>query len=138
MIWAILGWLLFGGSGGVYGASALMLTEEGNEELIGAISAIVSQDDRRQSAIQPLTELQADIRNFEKLFKNSGEKLNKLYQSHDSMSHEASAILDELNKSWEEGQARALDARFKLRDSLTEQEWDSLFGADAGDGSGAT
>ena len=137
MIWAILGWLLFSGSGSVYGASALMLTEDGNEELIGAISAIVSQDDRRQSAIQPLTELQADIRSFEKLFKNSGEKLNKLYQSHDSMSHEASAILDELNKSWEEGQARALDARFKLRDSLTEQEWDSLFGADSGDGSGA-
>lgn len=132
MIWAILGWLLFGGSGGAYGQSALMLTEEGNKELIASISEIIIEDDRRQRAIQPLENLQAEIRNFETLFNDSGKQLNELYLSHDSMSDDANVILDGLNTAWEEGQAQALDARFELRDSLTAQEWESLFGVDPG------
>ena len=130
MIWAMLGWLLFGGSGGAYGQSALMLTEDGNKELIASISEIVIEDERRQKAVQPLEDLQVEIRSFETLFNDSGQQLNELYLSHESMSEDANVILDALNSAWEVGQAQALDARFELRDSLTEQEWESLFGAD--------
>jgi len=36
-------------------------------------------------------------------------------------------ILEDLNSSWESSQQSALDLRFKLKESMTEDEWAALF-----------
>jgi hypothetical protein len=38
------------------------------------------------------------------------------------------ALLGDLNAEWAAGQERALNARFALRDVLTEEEWSAFFG----------
>ena len=128
MIWALLAWFLFGASGS--GQNALMLNSEGADDLIISIESAVNDEGRRQSAVQTIEELKTDIAEFEQEFLDSGEQLNQLYANHEDTSEEISSIFVNLNSSWEAGQVKALDARFGLRKSMTEDEWQSVFGTE--------
>ena len=128
MIWALLAWFLFGASVG--SQDALMLSSEGADDLISSIETAVNDEGRGRSAVQTVEELKTDIAEFEQVFLDSGEQLNLLYAKHEDTSEEMSSILADLNSNWEVGQAKALDARFDLRDSLTEDEWQAVFGTE--------
>lgn len=125
MIWALLAWFFLGGSNG---QSALMLNASGMEELIASIESGVSDDLRKSDALMVVEDLEPDIAEFEQLFSDSGRQLDRLYADHDDASDEIREVFSELNSTWEAGQARALDSRFRLRELMTEEEWASLFG----------
>jgi hypothetical protein len=124
MIMLLLAWYFLGG--GV--ASGMILTSPGVDALAQRAATVVADETRRQAAVQTLEILQKDIKAFEKAYAASGKALGKLYRNHGGGGHEALFILDDLNTAWAAGQQRALDARFALRNELTEDEWAALFG----------
>jgi len=124
MIWALLAWFVLGGPGAGSGA---ILTSSGVEDLRDRVAVVVDDEARRRSAAATLGGLKKDVRAFERVYASSGRKLNDLYSDHETGRAAALAILDGLNSEWAEGQQRALDARFALRDGLTEAEWSALF-----------
>lgn len=125
MIWALLAWFLLGGSND---HSALMLNANGAQELIVSIESVVTDDLRRSEAVMAVEGLEAEIAEFEQLFSDSGRQLDRLYSDHDDTSNEIREVFSELNATWEAGQTHALDARFVMREVMTEQEWRSIFG----------
>ncbi len=125
MIWALLAWFLLGGSND---HSALMLSADGAQELIVSIESVVTDDLRRSEAVMAVEGLEAEIAEFEQLFSDSGRQLDRLYSDHDDTSYEIREVFSELNATWEAGQTHALDARFVMREVMTEQEWRSIFG----------
>ena len=126
MIWALLAWFLLGGSSNDH--SALMLNASGAQELIVSIESVVTDDLRRSDAMKVVEGLQAEIVEFEQLFSDSGRQLDRLYSDHGDTSNEIREVFSELNATWEAGQTHALDARFVMREVMTEQEWRSIFG----------
>jgi len=128
MIWALLGaYFLAGGVGGVNGS---MLTPASVKQLSARTAEVIGDSVRAEAAQQTLTKLQKEVKAFQKTFSNSGKQLNKSYKDHADGGEQAQLILDELNSGWDVSQQRAIDLRFELRDSMTEEEWATLFVSD--------
>lgn len=123
MIWALLAAYFLGG-GGISGS---MLTSAGVKQLSKQTETVVVEPARAESAQQTLKILRKEVKTFEKRFTKSGKQLTKSYKNHTADPDQAIALLDELNSGWEVSQQRALDLRFELRDSLTEEEWAAMF-----------
>jgi len=124
MIMAMLVMYFLGGSVG----SGAILTSAGVAELQKQVLVVMDDEARAKRASAILEELRKEVTTFEKAFAKSGRQLNKLYKDHRDNGQAALDILDDLNATWESGQERALDARFALRDELSQDEWDKLFG----------
>jgi hypothetical protein len=126
MIWALLAWYFFSGVAG----TGAVLTSAEVADLQERAAVVVGDAPKRRFVQETLGDLHSAAKNFEKSFARSGRQLNRLYEDHADNRDEARAILDGLNREWEAGQAHALDARYALRDKLTEAEWAALFGSD--------
>lgn len=129
MIWAMLAWLLLGSSAG---QNSLMLNAEGADKLISSIKAAVPDESRQKNAVEHVKELKSEMAAFERLFSDTGKQLNCLAENHEDTTDEFNTVLSGLNDTWEAGQSRALDERFELRKSMTEKEWQKVFGPDSG------
>jgi hypothetical protein len=125
MLAALLVAFLLGGGG----ASGAILTPGTVKEIGKQVEAQVSDTARAEAAAETLAELKVEVKGFEKTFAKSGKALTKLYKDHTADAAQMQAELDQLNVSWEESQRRALDLRFALKESLTEEEWAAVFGS---------
>ena len=112
--------------------NALMLNPESADNLISSIEAAVPDEARQQTAVAHVNEWKSEIAAFERLFSDSGKQLNHLAENHEDTADEIKTVHSDLNDTWEAGQARALDERFELRKSMTEKEWQKVFGPDSG------
>lgn len=128
MIWALLAAYFLGG--GVGGASGSMLTPASVKQLSERAEVIIAEPARSEVAQQTLAELRQEVKAFQKMFSKSGRQLNKSYKGHSADVDPALAVLEELNLGWYASQQRAIDLRFELRDSMTEEEWGALFAGD--------
>ena len=128
MIWALLAAYFLGG--GVGGVSGGMLTPASVKQLSARTEEVIVDSDRAEAAQQTLTELRKEVKAFQKTFSKSGRQLNKSYKDHADGGDHALLILDELNSDWMVSQQRAIDLRFELRGSMTEEEWIALFTGD--------
>jgi hypothetical protein len=126
MIWALLAaYFLSGGA-----VSGSMLTSAAVKQLSKQAEVVVVDPAQAEAAQETLKALGTEVKAFEKQFARSGKQLKKSYKDHAADPDEALALLDDLNSSWETSQQRALDLRFELRDSLTEEEWAALFASE--------
>lgn len=125
MIWALLA--IFFLSGGVSGVSGSMLTPEYVNQVSKRVDTLIPDAARASVAQQTLSELNQEAEKFQKIFLDSGEQLDKAYSDHSDDGRQAGRILDELNADWAVEQKAAIDLRFKLRESVTKQEWTELF-----------
>jgi len=126
MIWAFLITYFLGG--GIGGASGSLLTVPALNQLGEQTELIVSDSPRAEAAQHTLSALGKEAKDFEKIFFRSGRQLNKFYGDHAAEPAQAIALLDDLAADWQAYQQRALDLRFELKSSLTEEEWNQLFG----------
>lgn len=124
MLVALLMAYLLGGGG----TSGAILTTTSVKQIDKQIEAAVSDPARAEAAAATVADLKTEIKRFEKKFAKSGKQLTKLYKDHDADGNQMSAVLDELNAGWETSQKRAIDLRFDLKESLTEEEWAAVFG----------
>jgi len=126
MLIALLAAFLLGG-GGVSGS---VLTTAAVKQLSKQTETVVADPARAETAQQTLKALRKEVKAFEKRFTKSGKQLTKSYKDHTADPDQALAILDELNSGWQVSQQHALDLRFELHDSLTEEEWAALFSSE--------
>ena len=127
MLIALLTAFLLGGGGGAAGA---ILTPAGVKELVNQVEATVADESRGSRAADALTELRRETKSFENDLDRSGKKLTNLFKNHGAEPAAMVEVLDELNVSWAESQRRAVELRFELKDALTEEEWNEVFGDD--------
>jgi hypothetical protein len=127
MIWALLAAYFLGGGGGISGSA---LTIASVKQLSEEAELLIQEPDRSEVVQQTLKELRKEVKAFNKMFGKSGKQLTKSYKDHEAQRDQELAILDDLNSSWGASQKRAVDLRFELRDSLTEEEWGALFGGE--------
>jgi len=128
MIWALLAaYFLSGGVGGISGSA---LTSAGVKQLSEHAEMIIEDPERSEAAQQTLHELRKETKSFQKLFGRSGKQLTKSYKNHEADRDEAVETLTDLNAGWEAAQQRALELRFELKESMTEEEWSELFDAE--------
>ncbi len=126
MIWALLaGYLIvaFGG-GDVNGG---LLTTAGLKQMSARIEVVIEDPSREEAAQEILTKLGAETKAFEKVFTKSGKDLLGFYKDHGSSIEQERLVQEELNSSWKVAQQGALDSRFELKESMTEEEWTELF-----------
>ena len=126
MIWALLAAYFLGGAG----VSGAMLTPASVKQLSVRADEVIVDSARAETAQQTLAQLRKEVKAFQKTFSKSGKQLNKSYKDHADGGNDALDILQELNTGWEQSQQRAIDLRFELRDSKTEEEWAALFAGD--------
>ncbi|MDH3743654.1 MAG: hypothetical protein OES47_00970 [Acidobacteriota bacterium] len=123
MLIALLAAFLLGGGG----ASGAILTPGTVKEIGKQVEAQVSDTARAEAAAETLAKLKVEVKGFEKTFAKSGKGLTKLYKDHGADGDRMQGVLAELNASWEASQQRAIDLRFELKESLTEEEWAAVF-----------
>jgi len=114
--------------GGGYSEGSLLTVAE-VDSIIERIETVVSDPSRASMAKQSMTNLKDEIDTFNKKFENSDSQMKQLYISHDAEAAQMHAQFGKLNHQWHASQQKAIDLRFKLKESITEAEWDSLFGA---------
>ena len=119
-------YLLLGGTTGHAGA----LTTATVKEMGKQVEVAVTDPVRAEAASDTLKELRGEIKAFEKKFSKSTKSLTKLYKDHDANADRVLAVLDELNSDWLASQERAIDLRFDLKESLTREEWEDVFGGE--------
>ena len=124
MFWALLGMFLLGGGAGVSGG---MLTTAGAKQLSARAEVVIEDPSREEAAQETLAKLGKEVKAFEKMFTKSGKELTKSYKDHASSIEQERVIQAELNSNWNVAQQRALDLRFELKASMTEEEWTELF-----------
>lgn len=117
-------------SGGLAGVSGSTLTAAVVKQLSEQVQTIVAEPARLDAARETLKVLGKEVKVFEKMFRRSGRQLTKSYKDHAADRDEALSILADLNAGWERSQQRALDLRFELRGSLSEEQWSALFAGD--------
>ena len=118
-------YLLLGGGANVMGGA---LTPAAVKQISKLVEVAVTDPARAEAAAETLAELKTEIKDFEKAFKKSGKELTNLYKDHEADADQMLAVLEELGSDWEATQHRALDLRFDLKKSLTEEEWAEVFG----------
>lgn len=121
-------WYFFGGGSGAVDAGAL--TPATVEELSDRVEIVVQDPRRAEAARSILDDLGQTVASFGKAFAASGMEVSRSYRDHAADRAEIEAVLDQLNRDWERGQARVLDLRFELRDQLTREEWAALYSRD--------
>lgn len=126
MIWALL--LAYFLASSDIGAG--VLTSSDVKALGKQVAILVTDEHRAEVLAAQLDEFEDAVTSFEKAFGKSARKLDTHYRDHDSDQDATYAILNELNRAWEQGQAQVLDHRFELRNVLTANEWYELFGDD--------
>ena len=127
MLMALLAAYLLGG-GGVSGA---ILTVPAVKQIEARMEASVADTSRAEAAATELAALKTEVKAFEKAFGKSGKQLTKLFKDHDASAAEMQAALDALNRDWADAQSAALEIRARLKEQLTREEWQALFGGEA-------
>lgn len=125
MIWALLAVYFLGG--GLAGVSGTMLTIPVVKELRAASENVISDPERAEAAQDILRELQKGIARFERKFTRTGWQLNRSYRNHTADEQVALDTLHRFNRDWEAMQRQAIELRFRLREEMTEEEWNLLF-----------
>jgi hypothetical protein len=115
--------LLFGG-----GAQNLAVSTEDYREKKAEIMDVMQDIEQRQEVIKVLYKLKRDskkysrkyLKHFNPIFKELGQ-----YDVRHDMLDEELAQVDAVRQSWQEA---VITARFKLRDLMTRDEWEAVFG----------
>ena len=126
MLVALLVAFLLGGGG----AGGGILTEQAVKQIGKRVDVAVADVDRAEAAKRTLADLKLEVKQFEKRYAKSGKALTELYKDHGASADRMIEVLDDLNAGWEASQQRAIELRFALKESMTEDEWADVFGSD--------
>lgn len=126
MLVALLGYLLFGGGGGIGGG---VLSRAAIEHISQQVEAEVEDVARGKSALSTLDDLDGVIKQFDNLHAESLESIRELYKVHESNSSQMQGVVDRFVIDWQISQNLAIEHRYTLKNLLTEDEWKKVFDA---------
>ena len=113
--------MLFGGSGDPAGKVL--------DRMENRIGEVVRDTTRRTGALAVVGELRTTRQGTFKSIESLSERLSKSHANHVAPRLETEKLLEELDPIWNEALKKQLDARFKLREILTRDEWAQVFPA---------
>jgi hypothetical protein len=124
MLAALLMAFLLGGAAGTFGG---ILNQAMLEDVDGRVQQAIADPARAERASLEIGALRSELKDFEKAFGKSSKNLTKIYKDHEADALMMRAELDALDSGWEAAQARALDHRFAIKESMTRDEWRATF-----------
>ena len=128
MLWVLLfGYLFFSASADI---SPESVSSADVETLGSRIMETADGSDREPAVSAVLTELSADYKKFGKLYIKSGKALAKQYKDHAATTADACIVTDKLNDDWRAAQVSVTDLHFELKELLTEDEWNAVYGSE--------
>jgi hypothetical protein len=89
----------------------------------------VSIDDntRLAAAAKVLDQLETEVKDFNRVFTDSGERLGDIYRNHATASRQLLHTLEALNLEWYVSQFRSIKLRNQLKEAITAEEWPMVF-----------
>lgn len=124
MLIALLGFLLFGGGGGIGGG---VLSEAAIEHIGQQVVISVEDVTRRDSALATLDDLDKAIKQYDDSHAKALESIRELYENHESNGSQMQEVVDTFVIDWQISQNLAIEYRYTLKNSLTEDEWQKVF-----------
>jgi len=126
MLNAMLTVFLLGG--GLMGGTMLNPSEV--EAITERVEMTIGDAGRVQAAAEILDQLKTEIKDFDRIFVDSGEALSDIYRDHSAGRQQMLKTLEALNLEWYASQNRNLKLRKRLMGSITADEWARIFAAD--------
>ena len=115
--------LLFGG-----GAQNLAVNQEDYKATKAEIMEVMQDIEQRQEVIQVLYGLKSDSKKYSKRYLKHMRPFIKELKQYDSLDvrmKDELAEIDRVRLDWHEA---VITARFEIRDLMTREEWESVFG----------
>lgn len=126
MLIAMLTVFLLGG--GLMGGTILNPSEV--EAISERVEMTIDDPGRAQAAVEILDELKTEIKDFDRIFVDSGEVVSDIYRDHSAGRHQLLKKLEALNLEWYASQNRNIKLRKRLKATITADEWAAVFGAE--------
>ena len=121
MLVALLTLLFLGG-----GSATAVLTYVADSQ--DAVKAAVLDDDRRKAALGTLKEMKAVAKNQSKMMQKTVKELKPYVGDQASDDADVEALWEDYFERMQVSDQQMLDLRFTLRDQLTREEWEQVFG----------
>lgn len=95
----------------------------------GAKTVAAVQDPVRRAEVDKVVkEILAESKQANKRFQAARKQIKVQYQDHAAGADEALLVLSDLNADWQVVQQRMINLQFKLREQMTEEEWNQIYG----------
>ena len=124
MLIAMLTMYLLGG--GLLGGS--VLTPADVDRIGERMELVLNDPSSLEASMLVLDELKIEVENFNEVFLDSGDTLPDLYLDHGADSKQILGTLEALNLEWGATQNRSIELRYRLKESVTADEWVVVFG----------
>jgi hypothetical protein len=92
------------------------------------VKTVIVDEDRRSSAFTTLKIMKKRSAAMNKQAARSGKQLDKALRDHDGSAEVIEAIWSDYFEAVDEFNSDMIDLRFELKDSVTREEWEQLFG----------
>jgi hypothetical protein len=117
----VLSFLFFGGS-----SSMLALQGHSPAEVEKALKHVVVEDNRKKSALDEVDLWKKALKGQDEKADKDQKALLKALKRHDATRAEVDQIDAKLDETFHEMDRSFLDTRFRLKQSLTKEEWSAL------------
>jgi hypothetical protein len=87
----------------------------------------ISERDRKKEILSLVDDMEDALEDFSEQLKDSGKSMVKLNRDRSSTRQGFKEVLDDLNESRMSTQEKILDLRFKMKDRMTREEWQTAF-----------
>lgn len=112
--------------GGLMGG--LTLNPDEVEAIMRRAEESIDDNKRVAAAGKVLDELETEVKDFNRIFRDSGERLGDIYRNHAAGSRQLLQTLEMLNLEWYAAQNRSIKLRDQLQEAVTAEEWAGVFG----------
>lgn len=124
MVAALFVAFFLGGAGHANAVFSYSSLERASER----IELAVGDPPRQASALAAVRELQDLLGSFDDSYADTQNGVTDAFKDHSAGAAEMSAQLNVLERDWLAAQQAALDMRFAMKDALTPEEWNAVFG----------
>lgn len=107
--------------------SADMTGREFIESLEKQIKIAISEKEHKKELTTLVDAMEREMKTFHKKLNMSGKELSKLNKNYTSTREDFENVLNELNETRMVTQQNVLKIRFKLKESMTKEEWKMVF-----------
>ena len=83
--------------------------------------------DRCKTALSQIDEMAAAVDEYNASFAKNGKDVAALYMKYDSKPEDFQKVYNLMDAQRDKGQKKLMDARFKMKDAMTAEEWGKLF-----------
>jgi hypothetical protein len=82
---------------------------------------------RGDIVLSQIDQIAKAINEYNDAFASNGKEFAHLYLTHGSKPEDFQRVFTQMDTAREKGQKKILDARFKMKQAMTAQEWETVF-----------